>query len=947
MKNLFLILFTLCCTFINAQFTVTENTNATQLAQQLAGTGVAISNATLVCPTSIPTGEAFSGTFSGSDPSLGISEGVLLTTGIVTTVNDLVGSTTFISDNTNFNNSNGDTDLDALLATLGESYNTNDACVLEFDIDVIGDTLRFNYAMGSEEYPGFVCGGVNDIFGFFISGPNPAGGNYTNQNVALIPGTTLPVSINTVNNGGSGIAATCYDGTYSNFMNPNTSPISSVPNIAYNEITAVFEAKAATVPCAQYHFKLAIADGGDWAFDSGVFLEAGSFSSTGVIVAASTILGAGFNTMVENCIDGEIEFILEDGVNLTTSPIAIPYSFSGTATHLVDFVQLPFEDTAYVQPGDSSTTIQLVTIPDAISEGVETIEINVEGECGAIIASTMDISDIIPFNVSPYDDSLCIGESINFEVTGAQTYSWSPTTFVANPNSGTTTITPTATTTYTVSYALGNCTDDTTFTIYVSNLTANSFSTNETCTDDNDGTAYITYSGGVGNVTYLWDDGNTDSARTDLQAGTYCVTISDEGGCDITLCEDITEPNLFLSIFTSPNTLCNNEDALLEVFHNLSQNATFSWSPANFVLDPSSGTTTNTTNISSLTTLTLTATDQGCTYTEQTTINLSTLEASINVTDESCSGESDGALEVVVTGENGQTFFFWDNFENTALISNLDTGIYCVDVIDSDCYFTLCEEVSSNTALSLNLSADDLILCNETSTNIYINSNVNNGTFTWSPAANFADVNATEQNTAINLQGNTTITVTGVNANNCIISEDIVISAKTLVVNPDYTDTTTGSGTTTDIGVTVASQSNLNDDISFTWTPSSFLASTSEENTSTTPTENIVYTITSEADGCTDVDSILVFVGIELEMPEAFSPNADGLNDVFKPVLVGADVLEFRIYDRWGKLIHDNINGWDGKFKQKDQELGVYNYFIKVSNGQEDVSKFGTFSLIR
>ena len=100
--------------------------------------------------------------------------------------------------------------------------------------------------MGSEEYPGFVCGTVNDIFGFFISGPNPAGGNYMNQNLALIPGTNLPVSINTVNNGSSfgGGAVTCYDGTYSNFMNPNPAPISSVSNIAYNEITAVCFARS-------------------------------------------------------------------------------------------------------------------------------------------------------------------------------------------------------------------------------------------------------------------------------------------------------------------------------------------------------------------------------------------------------------------------------------------------------------------------------------------------------------------------------------------------------------------------------------------------------------------------------------------------------------------------------------------------------------------------------
>lgn len=927
-----------------SQFSVAENTNAMQLAQQLAGTGVTISNATLNCPSS--TFGAFSGTFTNANPSLGISDGVLLTTGGVLPVNDSGGSAVFISDGAG---APGDPNLNSLLNQLGETYTTNDACVLEFDINVIGDTLKFNYVMGSEEYPTYVCGSVNDIFGFFISGPNPAGGNYVNQNVALIPGTNLPVSINTVNNGGFGSAVTCYNGTYSNFMNPNPSPISSVPNIAYNELTRTLQAKAATVPCAQYHFKLAIADGGDDVFDSGVFLEAGSFSSTGVIVASSTILGEGFNTAVESCIDGLVTFVLEDGINTTSAPIGIPYSFTGSATHLVDFVQLPYADTIWIQPGDSSSSIQIYVVPDAISEGVETIEINVQSECGLITASTMLISDIIPFNVAPFDDSLCLGQTIDFEVTGAQTYSWFPTTGVSNPNSGSTTLSPTTTTTYTVSYTLGSCNDDTTFTIYVSDLTANLFTTNETCPNDNDGTAYFTYQNGVGNVSYIWNDGNTDSLRTNLQANNYCVTLSDQGGCALELCNDITEPDLFLSVFAFQNILCQGDDSIeMQLFSTLSPNATYAWTPASAVTDPSSNFINYTNNINSLTTITVTATDLGCTVSDQLTINVSDLSATINVTDVSCPGDSDGSLEAVATGGFGGPFFFWDNFEFTSSISNLSEGTYCVEVSDFDCVITLCEEVSSNAPSTLNLSADDTILCNETSTNIYINSNISNGTYTWSPAENFVNTGAPNQNFAQNLQGNTLISVTAIDENNCVITDQIVIETKTLTVNADYLDTTISSGSTIDIGVNVVAQENLTENISFTWTPETFLSSANAENTTTTPTENIVYTIYSSADGCTDVDSIAVYVGIELEMPDAFSPNGDGLNDVFQPILKGGNVIAFRIYDRWGKLVHDDATkGWDGKFKNKEQGTEVYHYYMHISNSQNEITKMGTFNLLR
>ncbi|MBL4788789.1 MAG: choice-of-anchor L domain-containing protein, partial [Kordiimonadaceae bacterium] len=60
------------------------------------------------------------------------------------------------------------------------------AARLEFDFVPQSDSISFNFVFGSEEYLEFVNGGVNDAFGFFISGPNPAGGNFVDQNIAII-----------------------------------------------------------------------------------------------------------------------------------------------------------------------------------------------------------------------------------------------------------------------------------------------------------------------------------------------------------------------------------------------------------------------------------------------------------------------------------------------------------------------------------------------------------------------------------------------------------------------------------------------------------------------------------------------------------------------------------------------------------------------------------------
>ena len=85
----------------------------------------------------------------------------------------------------------GDFDLEAIPGVGG----TFDACVLEFDVFSPGDSLKFDYSFGSEEYLEYVDV-MNDVFAFWISGPGYA----TPTNIALIPGTPIPVTINNLNN---------------------------------------------------------------------------------------------------------------------------------------------------------------------------------------------------------------------------------------------------------------------------------------------------------------------------------------------------------------------------------------------------------------------------------------------------------------------------------------------------------------------------------------------------------------------------------------------------------------------------------------------------------------------------------------------------------------------------------------------------------------------------
>jgi len=253
----FILLLSFFAANTRAQFYVTPDTNAVQLVNDFILTGVSASNVHYTGDTSTL------GSFTdGSLTNLGMNDGIAMTTGSFdTAVNVPVGDT--VGAFANFYNMFAG---DSLLNTLIAPWITYDASVLEFDLNPIGNVLEFQYVFASEEYPEYVGSSFNDVFGFFITGPNPAGGNYLNYNIAILPDDSLPVAINNVN----------ADTNYTYFVdNLGTGG----QTIVFDGFTTVLVAKVFVIPSTTYHLKMAIADAGDQAFDSGIFLKAQSMKS--------------------------------------------------------------------------------------------------------------------------------------------------------------------------------------------------------------------------------------------------------------------------------------------------------------------------------------------------------------------------------------------------------------------------------------------------------------------------------------------------------------------------------------------------------------------------------------------------------------------------------------------------------------------------------------------
>lgn len=248
---------------VHGQLVVNPTNNGSDLATAIVGAGVTISNVNLDCGTNA------AGLFaSGNTTNIGLDNGILLTTGLAT---DAIGPNS--AGNTSFDNGNGsDPDLAAI-----SNWNLNDACALSFDFVATSDMITVQYVFASEEYEEYVCSVYNDLFAFFVNGPIPGGGNYSNQNVALIPGTNLPVAINTVNQGSPGTFGTlgnCQSTAYSSLYVSNNNGTT----IEYDGFTVVLTSEVAIVPGQTYSFKFVIADVSDANLDSGVFIKGESFS---------------------------------------------------------------------------------------------------------------------------------------------------------------------------------------------------------------------------------------------------------------------------------------------------------------------------------------------------------------------------------------------------------------------------------------------------------------------------------------------------------------------------------------------------------------------------------------------------------------------------------------------------------------------------------------------
>jgi gliding motility-associated-like protein len=525
--------------------------------------------------------------------------------------------------------------------------------------------------------------------------------------------------------------------------------------------------------------------------------------------------------------------------------------------------------------------------------------------------------------------------------TGSFTYSWSP----SGGNGATTYGVPAGNYVVTVTDANG-CLQTQSVTItQPSQISANLSVSAANCT--NDGSATANPTGGTGPYSYSWTSGGNAQTESNLFAGTYTVTITDANGCSQSQSFTVPQNGALNSSITSVNILCsggNNGSATVS--------ASGGNPPYSYLWAPSGGTNATATGLAAGT-YTCTITDNSGCVTQQMAVvteppQITTSEIHSNIL---CNGNSTGTATVQVNGGTGTYSYSWaPSGGNLSTASGLSAGTYSVTITDSNgCTTITTVTLTQPQALSIIVTNDSI--CSGTST--VLSSSVTGGSspynYSWSSGSTISSAFVSPAQT-------TTYTLQITDANGCPDSAFTNVIVFPIPVAGFTSNTSNGYFNIGDnLPLCLSDQSSAGISI-WSWDLDGIPSSQQSPCVNLTMADTGMFCVNLVVDnvhGCSDTASQCFRVeNISYFIPNVFTPDNDGNNDIFFIKNEGMAKMSCHIYDRWGILVAewDNPSGyWNGKSKNgKACSDGTYYYvasFIDFT-GKDTVVK-GFVELIR
>jgi gliding motility-associated-like protein len=346
---------------------------------------------------------------------------------------------------------------------------------------------------------------------------------------------------------------------------------------------------------------------------------------------------------------------------------------------------------------------------------------------------------------------------------------------------------------------------------------------------------------------------------------------------------------------------------------------------------------------------------RGCTDTISFPVTVPELVhiTSVNIDSPVCNGDCNAQITVQHSGGTSPYSYQWNDPNNQTgnMADSLCAGNYQVIITDKNgCTVTGNYSIVNPPLLTQQLLSTPAYChgdCIGTASTL-VSGGVPGYTYLWS------DPNSQTSSTATDLcQGTYHVTVT--DNNGCSINGVVNVnySDSIPVVDVSADDSTLFYGQSTVLHATPNSAG-----ATYSWTPQNSLNNAAIANPTASPTDTTVYTVIfTDQNGCSNTDSIEIQIRPvtceepEIFIPNAFSPNHDNQNEVLYVRGNTISTMELKVFDRWGELVfssNDPKSGWDGTYKGKAADPGVFVYYLKVvCYNKEEFFKKGNITLIR
>ncbi len=294
------------------------------------------------------------------------------------------------------------------------------------------------------------------------------------------------------------------------------------------------------------------------------------------------------------------------------------------------------------------------------------------------------------------------------------------------------------------------------------------------------------------------------------------------------------------------------------------------------------------------------------------------------------------APAITAGSTSGLAFSYWKDTAATTLYANATAAIggqYFIKATNTTGCFAIKPVSVLYYPLPLVNAGADIAICDKDSTSL--SATVTNSTapvtYQWEPVSTGGINTPTASTTIVKPAATLQYIVTVKDGYGCnyLVSDSVLVTVQPPVVAFAGNDTNAVRGLPHQLMATGG--------VNYTWTPGSFLDNRYSQNPlATLFTESMKYAVAvKDAAGCIGYDTVLISVydDIRYYVPNAFSPNGDGINDLFRPIPVGVVSTEFfRIFNRYGELVFETnqwMKGWDGKYKAVPQAIGNYIWVIK------------------